>query len=1001
MTSWREEGTDASVVDVVIPIRSGCEAAQRCLASLHAASCHTAREIVVVDDATEDAMLAHWLEAEADARRIRLLRNAERTGFAASANRGMALHPERDIVLLAPDIIVADGWLDRLVACAHAQADIGTVTPFCDEASQCTYPFTGWASGLPGTLGLAALDAIFAGVNAGQWLELPAAEKFCMLIRRACLDAVGYLDAGHFGQGCGEDQDFSRRAAAVGWHNALAANVFVHRAHETPPDPALFEAQNDAACTLAALYPDYEAVTHEFTQRDPAAGLRARVDRARAALGGSEFAAAMDERAQLRAARASATSVPLNPPRPVVLHIVHRKHDTRRWVDDYCAADVDCRNLVLYGRGSRNEASTELALIDPELGTAPLLTWTLENPIRATAIEHPEYAAILRWICLTFEVRAVLVSSLIGHSLDLLQLDASVVLIAHDLYPLCPALSATFGSPCTHCGEKELKRCLRENPYNVFWHVDDPRYWQTLRTAFAARLAADNVHIVAPDEDAHARCAALFPSLAARRWTCIPHGLSAAFARGPSLPEPDFSNAAVQAAQADEPRRLRVLLPGRLLPHEGLWLWREICDELRTFADVLLLGCGEFGLPSANYTGIEVIPECAVDELPAQVARWQPDCALLLAVLPESFAYTLAEMQALAVPVVATRVGSYVERIDSGWNGFLVEPETKTILDMLHALDHARERLATVVDILRFSPVRTTFDMVADYRRLLPELDAPAGGAPENLLATLGKRVQGQDEIARLQDLLRTRDEEARTRALNQRRLETMVGALAAQHAAILHSPSWKASAPVRALERLWDNVCHKFAPIVENMPPHVIRARGEQRLAPRTNAMPAPILRSRASARYWLCEAIGVPDSAIVIAGGGDDLPARALQNFVALADIVTRRNTRACFVWCGRLDDLCADDALVLKLLREVRDLFVLDGQLDAEVFAGADVLLLPTGAAHDNTTRRVMAGVPHVELPAQGDPESADGVPAATVTQLLQYCEGTEETYALQEC
>ncbi|MDR0634469.1 MAG: glycosyltransferase [Azoarcus sp.] len=999
MTFWQEEETDVPVVDIIVPMHTRREVAQRCLAALYAASCHAAREIIVIDDASPDPLLAEWLDSEAAASRITLLRNEERRGFAASVNSGMALHPGRDVVLLDSGAEVANDWLDRLLACARSQPDIGAVTPFSDNGAICAYPFDGWAGGMPGTLGLAALDALAARINAGQWVDLPTMTRRCALIRRKCLDMIGFFDAERFARGHGEDKDFSRRAVAVGWRNVLAADVFVHQAGSAVPGPAELDAADDAAHTLTALYPDYDAKMQDFIRRDPAAWLRARLDRARASLGGSEFAAVMDEQARMRAAHANLVNPPARPPLPTVLHVAHGRDGTERWVRDYCAADLGCHNLVLRGRSSRNATTTELLLIDPRLGPAPLMSWTLAEPVRGTAVEHPEYDRIVHWICAAFEVRALLISSLAGHSLDLLRLDIPVVLITHDLYPFCPALSATFGNPCTRCGDDDLARCLRENPHNAFWHLTNVREWQILRAVFAARVAADNVRIVAPDEDVHARWAALFPSLGARPWTCIPHGLGAPFARGPVLPSPDFSHGAAQAAHPDAPPRLRVLVPGRLLPQQGLWLWRQIYDGLRAFADILLLGCGEFGRPFANYSGIEVVPEHDADELPARVAQWRPDCALLLSVLPESFGYALAEMQALAVPVVATRVGSYVERIDSGWNGFLVEPEAGAVLDKLRALDRARDRLSTVVDILRFSPVRTAFDMVADYRRLLPELGAvEAVDAAENLLSTLARRLRGQEEIARLRDLLQVRDEEARSRALNQRRLEAMVGALAAQHAAILHSPSWKVSAPVRTLERLWDSLCRRFSPPPDK--PEVVRTRAERRRVPRPE-VPVPILlRSRAAARYWLCEAISVPDGAVIIAGGGSgEQPAAALHNFVALADIVTRHSTRACFVWCGRLDNLRTDDALALRLLREVRDLFVLDAHLEAEVFAGADVLLLPAEAAGRDCNTGTVAGIPHVDLPLGAPENGTGGVMAATVTQLLQYSDGTDQTDAPQ--
>ena len=1000
MSSWGETGSNVPIVDVVVLVRAGQGATQRCLSSIYGAACRAMHEIIVIDDSSSSSELADWLDGEAAAGRIVLLRNAEGTGSAASVNGALALHPERDVVLLESGIEVANNWLDRLLACAGSQADIGTVTPFSNNAMFCAYPFMGWEGGLPGIRGLTALDALMARLNGGQWVELPAAEKYCMLIRRACLDMIGFFDVERFGRGSGEAKDFSRRAVAVGWRNVLAADVFVYRNASAVSEPARMEAVEDAEYKLAALYPDYGAKVRDFVHFDPSARLRAQIDRARAAIGGSEFAAVMDEQAAKRAMHAvSQSDAPLEPPLPVVLHVTHDKAASGGWVRDYCAADLDCRNLVLRGRSSRNAATAELLLFDPRQGPLPLMSWALTDPVRGVAIEHAELAGIVKWICTTFEVRALLVSSLIGYSLDLLRLDLPTVYVAHDLFPLCPALSGYFNKSCESCDQASLTSCLQENPRNAFWHLMDANGWQTLRGALTECLAASDVRIVVPNEELRARWEKLFPGVGARPWVCIPYGLGAAFTRGLVASGWDFANGAMK--KDAPPPRLRVLLPGRLLPHTGLGLWQKVCDELRAFANVLLLDCGDFGQPFADCAGIEVIPESDSCEWPEKIAQWHPDCALLLSTQPDSSCYALARMQALAIPVVAVRSSACLDRIENGLNGFLIEPETDAVLDILRVLDQARERLVATVDVLRFSPVRTAFEMVADCRRLLPELckagfeiETRGGRETEALLAALGKRLRAQEENLRMKDLLQTYDEEARFRTISQRRLESMVGALAAQHAAILRSPSWKAGAPIRYFERLWKRLCGRILPPPEK--PQVVRnTRIERRKAPRPERPVPLLLRSRASARYWLCEVIGVPDASVIIVGGGSDQSQRALQNFIVLADTVTRGSTRACFVWCGRLDNLRSDDAFILKLLREVGKLFVLDTQLEAEVFAGADVLLLPAETVGEIGFKGTIAGTAHVELPLAPSDAAAGVIMAGTVTQLLQYCDSTDKT------
>jgi hypothetical protein len=242
--------------------------------------------------------------------RIELLKNDRNLGFVRTVNRGLALHPDRDVVLQNSDTEVANDWLDRLQACAYREPDIGTVTPFSNNATICSYPFEGWTGGTPGTLELAALDRVFAAVNAGRHADLPTAVGFCMYIRRACLDAVGVFDAERFGRGYGEENDFCLRAAAAGWRSVLAADVFVF--HE---GAVSFSAEREtltegATAALLERHPGYPQMIEAFHAADPLRPLRAAIDAARCVLGRDEarhVRAERDDECALIVSRATAT----------------------------------------------------------------------------------------------------------------------------------------------------------------------------------------------------------------------------------------------------------------------------------------------------------------------------------------------------------------------------------------------------------------------------------------------------------------------------------------------------------------------------------------------------------------------------------------------------------------------------------------------------------------------------------------------------------------------
>jgi len=290
----------AIVIDVIVPVHSGRAATTRCLASLLARGPQTPFEIVVVDDATPDPAIARDLDELAAARRITLLRNERNLGFVHSVNRGMTLHPDRDVVLLNSDTEVAHDWLDRLHRCAERDAKIGTITPFSNNATICSYPHPGWMGGVPGTLGLAGLDRLFATINADKQIDLPTGVGSCLYLRRACLQQVGLFDAERFGRGYGEENDFCLRAAAAGWHNVLACDVFIFHEGAVSFADERDERAKAALAALLAVHPDYLDRVGAFVNADPVAPLRTAIDTARLAQGGDEPACVMAEHAEER-----------------------------------------------------------------------------------------------------------------------------------------------------------------------------------------------------------------------------------------------------------------------------------------------------------------------------------------------------------------------------------------------------------------------------------------------------------------------------------------------------------------------------------------------------------------------------------------------------------------------------------------------------------------------------------------------------------------------------
>ena len=263
-------------VDVVMPVYRGLQETLDCVASV-LASIPRGTRLIVVDDASPDAALLAALQRLARRRRIVLLRLAANQGFPGAANAGLAAAAGRDVVLLNSDTLVPPGWLERLREAAYAAPEIGTVTPWTNDAVITGYPDPEQGGPMPDLAGTVALDALAQRNGAGV-IDLPVGVGFCLYVRRDCLDQVGVLRQDLFAQGYGEENDFCLRARRAGWRNVAARNVFVAHAGSVSFGAARGSLIARNGAILERVHPGYGALVQGHQAADPLLADRRRMD---------------------------------------------------------------------------------------------------------------------------------------------------------------------------------------------------------------------------------------------------------------------------------------------------------------------------------------------------------------------------------------------------------------------------------------------------------------------------------------------------------------------------------------------------------------------------------------------------------------------------------------------------------------------------------------------------------------------------------------------------
>ncbi len=416
------------------------------------------------------------------------------------------------------------------------------------------------------------------------------------------------------------------------------------------------------------------------------------------------------------------------PVRPVRLHIGHgRGGGLGRWLEDFIEADDQHQSLVLQPISSGSAMCDTLALYASARMEVPLRTWSLTRPILSTALRHHEYNSILQEICESFSVHDVMVSSLIGHSLDVLATGLDTTFICHDFYPVCPLLYATWENPCADCDTTRLGNCLRHNPHPQLFRAEPFEHWCALRDGFVRRVVEQDVTLVAACQSVVQRLQSLVPALAQTHISVIEHGLSPALAASLAL--------ARHRKQGGE--RLRIVVLGSLAEHKGAAILAPVLKSIATFADLVLLGSGEDGRRFRGIKGVSVVDFYEREDLGALLAEHEPDIGLLLSRVPETFSYTLSELRAAGIPVAATQLGAFADRTIHNGNGWLFAPDSASLLSLLQELHADRQRVVAVREALLGSPVRLSSEMVADYGSL-----DKLGASPFTLLAPSHPDIQ-------------------------------------------------------------------------------------------------------------------------------------------------------------------------------------------------------------------------------------------------------------------
>lgn len=204
-------------VSIVIPLYGGPDDIKACLDSIQ--RCHgLVSEVIVVDDQSPD----HAPEIAMRYSFVRLVRNPQNLGFAATCNRGVEESHGEVVVLLNSDTVLPRAGLIRLV---EALGEGGTVAAAGPRSNYVGH-FQRTGVTYSQVTGIEPFGEDFASREVDD-AETDMLVGFCIAIKRSVWEEVGPFDT-RFAVGMFEDNDFCYRARRAGYRLMIANRAFVH-----------------------------------------------------------------------------------------------------------------------------------------------------------------------------------------------------------------------------------------------------------------------------------------------------------------------------------------------------------------------------------------------------------------------------------------------------------------------------------------------------------------------------------------------------------------------------------------------------------------------------------------------------------------------------------------------------------------------------------------------------------------------------------------------------
>lgn len=122
--------------DIILPVLNELSHIKECISSIIKFTPTEIYWLYLVDDCSDSVIQNYLVSVENDHKNISLIQNITKLGYLKSCNEGFKQGEAEYALVINSEVLVVDGWLQRLMTYLEADPTIASVNPLSNYGSE-------------------------------------------------------------------------------------------------------------------------------------------------------------------------------------------------------------------------------------------------------------------------------------------------------------------------------------------------------------------------------------------------------------------------------------------------------------------------------------------------------------------------------------------------------------------------------------------------------------------------------------------------------------------------------------------------------------------------------------------------------------------------------------------------------------------------------------------------------------------------------------------------